>query len=66
MILDEFRREIIIARGNSVVPVSQACVSPKLTGTDPIGETVYRRMHYLLLSLKKAIDQADMSLQREM
>jgi hypothetical protein len=49
-ILDEFRRENIMARGNSIVPFSQRCVSPKLIRTGLIGRTVYRRLHYLFLS----------------
>jgi hypothetical protein len=38
-----------MASGNSIVPVSQACVSPKLIGTGLIGKIVYCRMHYLFL-----------------
>jgi len=41
-ILGEFRRENIMARGSSIVPFSQPCVSPDLIRTDLIGEIVYR------------------------
>jgi hypothetical protein len=41
-ILDEFRREIIMVHGNSIVPHSQPCVSPDLIRTDLIGKAVYR------------------------
>jgi hypothetical protein len=41
-ILDEFRRENIMARGNSIVPFSQPRVSPDLIRTDLIGKTVYQ------------------------
>jgi hypothetical protein len=41
-ILGEFRRENIMARGNSIVRISQPCISPELIRTDLIGEIVYR------------------------
>jgi acyl transferase domain-containing protein len=50
LILDEFLGENIKAHGNSIVPFTQRCVSPKPILTGLIGKTIFRRMHYLSLS----------------